>query len=151
MNHGEADIISMVEIRGERDCPPTHFHPWLNTAVKEKPSEPLIESFALQRGWLQGWNRLNAYNDIHVAAPPVKTLHSTQRAEESARVRGHQQVSRCCYLSFHTLGQGNAAFNMTLFGWLRGKDENENTCGIDVFFETPVESIMKLPAPRQMC
>lgn len=96
---------------------------------KEKPSAPLIKCFALQRGLFEGWNRVRAYGVCNAAS----------QVQMSAGVAVDMNRSVVVY-SFHTLGQGKAAFNMISCGWIRGKAENECSCWI----EMSVDSLMKV-------
>lgn len=112
----------MFEVRREHDCPPRHFHPWLNTPVKQKPLEPLIECFALQPGWLQGRNRGNACNDIRVAAPPVLT-GEPKRAHVAV---GIDRSANGAFYFFIPLVKATLLYNTTPCGRIRGKDKSEN-------------------------
>lgn len=85
---------------------------------EEKPLEPLIKCFALQHGWLEGRNHVGVYSDICSAASPARAPLGIWRAEECARGHGHEQASQSCSLSFHSLNQGNAAFDTISFGWI---------------------------------
>lgn len=115
-------FITAAEWYNQHGWPPVHTFPSVIECIpKEKPLEPLIKCFVLQYGWLEGRIHVRVYSDICSAASPVRTPLGIWRAEECTSGHGHEQASQSCSLSFHTLNQGNMAFNTISFGWIGAK------------------------------
>lgn len=95
------------------------------------------------RDWIHPWrkNHWNHWSSVllfsaggcKVETVEIRTMTSVRcsssinwRAKESARGRGHRQVSQWCFYFFILLVKATLLFNTTLCGRIRGKDKSEN-------------------------